>query len=285
MITIVADALPAVGLGHVSRCSALAAALDPPVRCLAYEAEAPFERDGVPWEPWAGPLDDLDAPVVVLDGYRFDSARLAARVKLALFHDGGEVPDGVALTIAPIAGGDLEGLEYACLRREFWKRRPHRGGGGILVTTGAGPDGDALAEAVMAGLGGQATLVRGPASRVRAHPGAAVLDAPASLRPALMLADVVIATAGQTSLEAAACGTPAVLVALDAAQADQAATLAAVGAALHVAGAEAAVRAASELMADPERRARLTVAGQFAVDGAGAQRVAERISRLRDAAA
>ena len=38
-VVIVADAAPAVGMGHVSRCSALAAALNAPVRCLAFEAE------------------------------------------------------------------------------------------------------------------------------------------------------------------------------------------------------------------------------------------------------
>lgn len=217
---------------------------------------------------------------MVVDGYRFDVAGLAARTAVAVFHDGGPVPAGVALTIAPIAGGDLSGLEYACLRRDFWERRPHRGGGGILVTTGAGPDGDALAEALVAALDAPVTLVRGPSSRLRAPAGVTVLDAPVSLLQPLLAADVVVATGGQTSLEAAASGVPAILLALDGAQAEQADALVRTGAALRAEDAAGAARAAAELLADPERRARLAAAGTAAVDGRGAHRVAERVGAL-----
>jgi spore coat polysaccharide biosynthesis predicted glycosyltransferase SpsG len=280
-VVIVADAAPAVGMGHVSRCSALAAALGEPVRCLAFEAEAPFERDGVAWTPWAGSLDELDDTIAVIDGYRFDPTRLAARVAVALFHDGGEVPPGVALVIAPIAHGDgwLNGFEYACLRREFWEREPHQGGAGVLVTTGAGSEGDELAEAVAAALD-TPTVVRGPASQLRAPAGAIVLDAPPSLRAPLRAADVVIATGGQTSLEAAACGTPAVLLALDRAQAEQAERLARAGAALLADTPQSAARAAQDLLADREQRAHMSEAGQRTVDGRGAQRVARRVEAL-----
>ncbi|MDA0183501.1 hypothetical protein OJ997_24545, partial [Solirubrobacter phytolaccae] len=100
-----ADAAPAVGMGHVSRCSALAAAYDGPARCLAYDAPGPFERDGVAWEPWNGPLSALRAELAVIDGYRFEAvADVAARLPVAIFHDGGPVPANVALVIAPIAG-------------------------------------------------------------------------------------------------------------------------------------------------------------------------------------
>jgi spore coat polysaccharide biosynthesis predicted glycosyltransferase SpsG len=282
-VVIVADAAPAVGMGHVSRCSALAAALSGPVRCLAFEAPEAFERDGVSWTPWTGELDELEADVAVIDGYRFDATRLAARLPVVLFHDGGEVPPGVALVIAPIAHGDgwLNGFEYACLRREFWEREPHQGGAGVLVTTGAGPEGDGLAETVAAALDTPPTVVRGPASRLRAPAGAAVLDAPASLRAPLRAADAVIATGGQTSLEAAACGTPAVLLALDQAQAEQAQRLASAGAALFAATAQEAAQLAHALLADPERRAHMSQAGQRTVDGRGAHRVARRVDALR----
>src|SRR5262245_51444315 len=120
-------------MGHVSRCSAVAAALDVPFRALAYDAPEPFERDGIAWEP----CREFEADVALIDGYRFeDVAAMAGTV--AIFYDGGPRPD-VALTIAPIAGGDLTGLEHACLRPAFWDLPPHRGGGGVLVTTGAGP--------------------------------------------------------------------------------------------------------------------------------------------------
>src|SRR3954454_19014946 len=206
MITVVADAAPAVGMGHVSRCSALAAAMSEPVRCLAFEAPAPFERDGVTWTPWAGSLDELEADVAVIDGYRFDATQLAARVPVALFHDGGDVPPGVALVIAPIAEGAgwLNGFQFACLRRGFWDAEPHQGGAGVLVTTGAGSEGDELAENVAAALDAP-IVVRGPASKLRAPAGARLLDAPTSLRAPLRAADAVVATGGQTSLEAAAC--------------------------------------------------------------------------------
>src|SRR4051794_4823075 len=267
---IVADAAPSVGLGHVSRCSALAAALGG-ARCLAFEAPEPFERDGVHWTPWTGSLDELDE-VAGIDGYRFDGAGLATRVPVAIFHDGGPVPPGVALVIAPLA----DGLQFACLRREFWELTPHVGGGGVLVTTGAGSDGDELAERAAAALP-HVTVVRGPASRLRPPAGAALLEAPASLREPLLGADVVIATGGQTSLEAAACGTPAVLLALDAFQAEQAGRLAQAGAALLAENPEQAAALARELLDDGERRTRMSDAGQRAVDGRGAHRVAERV--------
>lgn len=285
-----ADAAPAVGMGHVSRCSALAAAVGEPVRCLAYEAPAPLERDGVAWEPWSGPLTALEAGVAVIDGYRFDTiAEVAARLPVAIFHDGGPVPDGVALVIAPIAGADhpgtLAGLEHACLRRVFWDLPPHTGGGGVLVTAGAGPEGDALAEAILAQVEPPVTVVRGGASNLVAPPHATLLEAQPSLRDVLLAADVVIATGGQTSLEAAACGTPAVLLALDDAQAEQAQRLERAGAAVTAASAHDAVQLAHALLQDTNRRAALSAAGRATVDGRGAHRVAAALSRIRAAAA
>lgn len=283
-----ADAAPAVGMGHVSRCSAVAAAFDGPVRCLAYDAPGPLERDGVAWEPWSGPLTALDAPVAVIDGYRFDTiAEVDGTV--AIFHDGGPIPDRVALVIAPIAGGPepitLSGLEHACLRRDFWDLPPHTGGAGVLLTCGAGPEGDALAEAVLAHLGPPVTVVRGAASNLTAPSHATLLTALPSLRDVLLNACVVIATGGQTALEAAACGTPAVLLALDEAQAGQAARLQRAGAAITVPSAEQAARTAIALLDDDARRRELSAAGRATVDGRGAHRVAAALSRLRAAAA
>ena len=91
---------------------------------------------------------------------------------------------------------------------------------------------------------------------------------------------MVVATGGQTSLEAAACGTPAVLLALDAAQAEQARRLASAGATLVADTAEEAAELAAELLDDPEWRARMSAAGQRAVDGQGAHRVARRVEAL-----
>ncbi|MDA0183820.1 glycosyltransferase, partial [Solirubrobacter phytolaccae] len=187
----------------------------------------------------------------------------------------------------PAGGGPtwLSGLAYACLRRGFWDVPPHAGGAGTLVTMGAGPEGDALGEAVLARLAAPVTVVRGAASDLAAPAHATVLTALPSLQDVLLAADVVIATAGQTSLEAAACGTPAVLLALDAFQAEQARRLAEAGAALLADSAEDAVRLATALLEAPEQRAKLTAAGRATIDGRGARRVAEALSRLRGAAA
>jgi spore coat polysaccharide biosynthesis predicted glycosyltransferase SpsG len=280
MITVVADAAPAVGMGHVSRCSAVAGALGTGVRCLGYEAERSFERDGVHWEAWNGPLAALEG-VVVLDGYRFtDVEALAARTTLVLFHDGGTLPEGAALVVAPIVGVGLGGLEYACLRREFWSGPTDGPRAGILVTTGAGADGDPLAERFARELA-DVTVVRGPFSRLGAL-DVPVLDAPASLRPALLAAELVVGTGGQTSLEAAACGTPAVLIALDRAQREQAETLQRAGAARLVEPDDVAATVAA---LGAEERARMAAAGRAAVDGRGALRVADRIRSLPGAGA
>ena len=131
-------------------------------------------------------------------------------------------------------------------------------------------------------------MVRGPFSRLRAPAGVALLEAPATLHDALLAADVVVATAGQTSLEAAACGTPAVLVALDGPQADQGARLArGRGRAARGDGrrADGVARAAAALAADAAARAAMSAAGQAAVDGHGALRVAYRLAALRRRAA
>jgi len=264
-------------------------ALGVEVRCLAHGAAGPLERDGIAWEPVPLGAAVPAGAVAVLDG-----AATAHGRKVVRFHDGGSLAPGAALVIAPIAarveaGGAewLGGLEHACLRAMFWDLPPARVRPQVrrvLVTTGAGADGDALAESLAGALpaalpGAEIGVVRGPFSALRAPEGVALLDAPASLRTPLLDADLVVATAGQTSLEAAACGTPAVLVALDQPQAEQAERLAAAGAAV-VARPEDAAAAAVALASDAAARGRMAAAGQAAVDGCGALRVAERIGAL-----
>jgi spore coat polysaccharide biosynthesis predicted glycosyltransferase SpsG len=286
MVTVVADAAPAVGLGHLSRSSALAAALRElgvATRCLAFDAPAAFARDGVEWTPWT-PAQLTG--VVVLDSYLLRPGDVAAGATVAVFHDGGARPEGVALLIAPIAGGDLTGLEYACLRREFWlppervvrERVEH-----VLVTTGGGPTGAelaaTLAQAALNGLPeATVTMLRGPAARLDAPAGARVLGPQPSLRRLLLEADVVLSAAGQTALEAAASGTPAVLVALDALQAEQGARLAAAGAARLV---EPGQVADTLERLDSAERAAMAAAGPAVVDGRGAHRVAAAVAALR----
>ncbi len=124
-----------------------------------------------------------------------------------------------------------------------------------------------------------------PASELDAPAHATVLTALPSLQDVLLAADVVVATAGQTALEAAACGAPAVLLALDAFQAEQAERLVAAGAALLARSADEAAILAARLLNDPQRRAELSAAGRATLDGCGAHRVAAALSRLGGAAA
>ena len=112
-----------------------------------------------------------------------------------------------------------------------------------------------------------------------------VINAPRSLLAPLLAADVAITTAGQTMLEAACAGTPAIALPVVANQVPGAKLLAGRGAVLTAdpsapAGLE---RRIGELLVDAQLRARLSAAAQRAVDGRGADRVAasliERLSR------
>ena len=285
-------------MGHVSRSSAVAAALHArgaPVRCLAHGAIEDFVRDGVAWTAWpeGGDPGTLPAGALVLDG-----ARLPDVPGAVVFYDGGALPPEPALVVAPIAepvpteAEWLGGLAHACLRSVFWglRRRTVRPAvERVLVTTGAGSDGDALAEALAqelpAALSAEVRVVRGPYSQLRVPDGVTLLDAPPSLHDALLDADLVVCSAGQTSLEAAACGTPAVVIGLDRPQAEQAVRVAAAGAGV-VAGPEdpgAVATAAAEVAGDRAAREGMAAAGQAAVDGYGALRVAYRVARLRRA--
>jgi spore coat polysaccharide biosynthesis predicted glycosyltransferase SpsG len=94
----------------------------------------------------------------------------------------------------------------------------------------------------------------------------------------LLAADIVITAAGQTALEAAATGAATVAIPFVDNQRRQAARLAEAGAAI-AAEPHGAVAAARKL-----DRAALAQAGQAAIDGYGALRIAFAIAALADAA-
>jgi spore coat polysaccharide biosynthesis predicted glycosyltransferase SpsG len=299
---VVADGSLEAGFGHIARSSAIAVALGEAglaVRCFALGAEAPLECDGVAWEPLAAlraaPLDA--AAVVVLDSYRLPVADVdaaAAATPLVVLHDQQRVSDRAALVVAAGSSGPsrpkrLAGLEYACLRRAFWSP-PERAIAAevsrVLVTTGGG-DGVSGLGATLAAAARDAlpettvTLVRGPYGTGGAPSGVALLDAPDSLHDALRGADIVVTTGGQTLLEAAALGTPAIAVIAVENQRAQVARLAELGAVrpleLPGQGLPALLR---ELDASADARAALARNAQAAVDGRGAKRVAARIAAL-----
>ena len=151
----------------------------------------------------------------------------------------------------------------------------------VLVTTGAAlTDGVELARQARAALPNTSVaLVRGPAARFEAPAGVELVDSPPSLLDELLAADVVITAAGQTALEAAATGTATVAIALVDNQRRNAAALEAADAAV-VVDRDDAVAAAAAL--GHAERVALGRAGQAAVDGFGALRIAFKIARLNE---
>jgi UDP-2,4-diacetamido-2,4,6-trideoxy-beta-L-altropyranose hydrolase len=299
-VTVVADGSADAGLGHISRSSALAVALrcrGVEVRCRAYGAEAPIERDAVAWEPLAH-VEPIEADALVLDSYRLSAEGLRGGAPLVLMHDRGEVRDAqLVVSVAGQADGaderSLVGPSYACLRPMFWGMPPRRLGprvSRVLVTTGGGNAAGwerELALAARAAMPEAAiALVRGPHvgddKLAPRDDGVEIVDSPDSLLAPLLAADLVISGAGQTMLEAAASGTPCVALAVADNQRAQAELLAELGAIEFVdpPDPERASRAAAELARDADRRSALAQRAQSVVDGFGALRVAYAVAAL-----
>jgi UDP-2,4-diacetamido-2,4,6-trideoxy-beta-L-altropyranose hydrolase len=298
-VTLIADAGPDAGLGHLSRTGAVAWALrarGAETRCLARGAEEPLERDAIRWEPLPvsepAPRDE----VVVLDSYRAapDTAEeLAADGGLVLMHDSGEVPAETAIVVSTVgeAEGDgplrLVGLAYTCLRPGFWGL-PVRASSPqvrrVLVATGGGDlegAGRELAQAARDALPeAEVALVRGPYAAGDPPEGVRAVENPPSLLGELHACDLVLTAGGQTLLEAAAAGTPAIALALVDNQRTQAAALASAGGAIMADSTGSGSRALAELAGDFDRRAELARRGQALVDGFGALRVGFHVSRL-----
>jgi RimJ/RimL family protein N-acetyltransferase len=117
-------------------------------------------------------------------------------------------------------------------------------------------------------------MVRGPQSRSQAPPGVEVVDAPAGLRDLLSNADLVVTAAGQTMLEALACGAPTVALVRVENQRAQAALVERTGAACvsEESGLATRIRTLSQAI---DSRRELATRGPAAVDGLGAHRVAD----------
>jgi spore coat polysaccharide biosynthesis predicted glycosyltransferase SpsG len=238
---------------------------------LAYGATEPTRVDSVDWAPY----EPTDAAVVLLDSYTMpedDRERLAQASRLVALHDQGEPTPGTALTISITR----DGLRYAPLRPPYWglpKRTPRPTIERILVTTGGGALQEAGIEIAAALPGAHVALVRGPYATFDAPPGVELIDAPPSLLPHLLAADVVITAAGQTSLEAVATGAATIAIPMVDNQRRNAE-------ALRGAGAARVVELGEEISLEGLDREALAVNGQHAVDGYGALRIAYRIAAL-----
>jgi UDP-2,4-diacetamido-2,4,6-trideoxy-beta-L-altropyranose hydrolase len=193
----------------------------------------------------------------------------------------------------------LLGPEYCILRREFWEVPARVGSENvehILVTLGgADPYNimprvinllDTLPEAF------SVSVIIGPffdnfaevqAVSQRAHRAITLAKAPDSVRDLMIEADLAISAGGQTLYELARVGCPTVAVRMASNQDGQlgvfeeAGFLRISGNADHGGIGEAIGAAVRTLLADPQARATMSVAGQRLIDGYGALRVAQTI--------
>lgn len=301
-VTVLADAGPAIGLGHLSRAGAVAAAL----RVRGHEVvtvvvgDEGVVHDGIDWAPAGGgapsgeglPPSEGAAPSSVfppgdgpllVDSYRVDIAALGATRPVATFWDGvGDPPRGARLAIA-LRGPD--GPRLACLRPMFWgtvARPVAPEVARIVVATGGGAAGGVaeLAATVLAAAPGAAVAaVLGPYADESLPDGVIALRTPPRMVDVLQDADLVVTAAGQTMLETLCVGTPCVATAVVDNQRAQLDLLARAGGvrAAQPAGIGDAVAA---LIADATARAQLAAAGRALVDGFGALRVASLIAQL-----
>jgi UDP-2,4-diacetamido-2,4,6-trideoxy-beta-L-altropyranose hydrolase len=296
--TLIADAGPAARLGHLSRTGAVAVALrsrGAEVRCLAWGADEPIERDGLDWEPLARAESPPTGGVVVLDSYEASAesvSELAADSGLVLMHARDAVPEAEIVTSTVGREGDLGrlrlfGLTYACLRPAYWGAPERRTGdrvARVLIATGGGDAGGAAAELAEAAReavpDAEVAVLRGPYASGELPDGIVAVEHPPTLLGELLAADLIVTAGGQTLLEAAAVGTPAIAVVLAENQRSQAEAVSLQGAAVIAEPGAGVTDAVGELAADAARRAAIGRSGQELIDGFGALRVGFHVARL-----
>ena len=296
-VLVVADGAPDLGLGHLVRSSAVAAALVSrglDVVCRANKGSQPQWVDGVRWEPFGEGHEE--ATTLVLDSYLLDPEETKQAVgakHLVLMHDHtGDVP-AADLVIAPASTEErtdskLTGLRFACLRPAFWGLRPREVRERVervLVATGGtdpGGHGVELATIVRDTLpGARVGLLRAP--HVVGGLPDSVEDVKANpLLDELLAADIVVCGAGQTMLEAVAAGTPCVALPLAENQREQGGRLAEarIVRLLEPEDHEGLAATLTELASSAEARGAMSARGQKLIDGNGALRVAFSIGAL-----
>ncbi len=324
-VVMMADGGPGIGLGHLRRSLALAAALreagaEPefvvPDAAGLVERAAEFPATAVADLTSTDPVIAADAPLAVVDSYRIgDEYLLALRdagMRVAAIDDVAGFPFSAHVVVngAPgaerleytSASGDttfLLGARYALLGREFWDDRGQSlraTVANVLVTVG-GADNAGVAASLVAALDGVegafgVTVVAGPfaaggeeldtAAR-EARRQVTVVRGPSSLRDLMLNADLAVSGAGQTLLELARTGTPAVAIELADNQETQLRALVGAGAVVDAgsitddgATRRAAV-ALAQLAGDRAAREGLAARAAALIDGGGPRRVAEAI--------
>lgn len=246
-----------------------------------------------PWQPEAALVAAVTEPVpdlLVLDTYDRIAWQQVAELPhrlLVAFEDALPHPGAAGMVIGPQQDGrELGGLRFACLRQPFWevgpraiRDSPER----VLVTTGGGDLGG-LAGRIATHLGErlprvQIELVRGPGFAGEPPRNVTVLEQPPSLLEPLLGADAVVCAGGQTMLEAAAAGTPALVLEGAPNQRPQIAILASREAVLPV-GEDEVPETLENLLCSTSQRRELSCRAQEAVDGRGALRIASELVAL-----
>ena len=195
----------------------------------------------------------------------------------------------------------LLGPTYALLRREFapwrtWQRRISPRAHRLLVTLGGSDDDNVAGKVIEAlwmcsGLALDVRLVIGPAYAHRAklavaceRLGVRVERGVTDMTPLLAWADVAITAAGSTTWEAAFFGLPAIVLTLADNQREIAASAHDAGLVINLGwhadvGPERIAEALTKLCDAPQLRQAMSQRGRRIVDGLGAGRVVEHLTR------
>jgi spore coat polysaccharide biosynthesis predicted glycosyltransferase SpsG/ribosomal protein S18 acetylase RimI-like enzyme len=304
-----ADAGPSIGVGHLSRCVALAEA----AVARGWPVVLAGEVEGGGW--LVDRLSTLDVPVVPADSLATRAKELGADVVLVDHYGLGELPevravsrlvsmedghfgrraadvvvDANLFTAARPADGSpvvLAGPDFAPMRRDVVAARAARtarAGGPlrVVVVMGGGATGEAVSAALTAlrdtGVPLAVRALSTAAVQVPAGPGQRfTVEPPTPRLPELLAeADLVVSAAGVTLLELCCVGVPAALVQLADNQAAgyRAALDQGLAAGLGtVADLPSAPPRLRDLLTDADARARLAGAASAAVDGRGVDRI------------
>ena len=270
------------GLGHLSRGSALAAALlrrGRRVRLSALSDEgARLLGDRRLDAPGRPSVCVFDLPYEIEPALQERRRQGIASVALDYFGDAG--PDLVVSVLErrqpPPAGNRLSGFKYAIVRAEIAALAPAAEGSGVLVLMGGGDvlrRGPAVA-ARLAALGERVTLVEGPqAPKSPAAPGVETLRAPSDLPSRMAGCGWAVTNGGVTMTELMCLGKAVHVVPQTDDEERLARRLLDSGVLLGLGEEEVAAPD------DARRRAVGSAAGRV-FDGLGAERIADEIGRL-----